>query len=246
MSVEFELVLPCYNESKSLKNIILRARSAALQAGLNAKQFQLVLVENGSKDDSKIVLESLLKESDLQSWFRTVSVHPNQGYGHGLQQGLNSTTAPYIGWSHADQQCDPADAFKALKMLKESRNPEKTIIKGVRKGRSIKEQMVSRVFELVAWKTLGYRFYEINAQPKVFHRKLLSFSPNPPKDFAFDVYMLFKALKNHYEIATFEVDFPPRVHGFSNWANGLKNRSHHIKNMIRYMQSLAQAEGKIK
>lgn len=245
MSLEFELVLPCYNESKSLEQIVLRAKQSAIKAGFTADRFQLVLVQNGSQDDSLSVLEKLKSNSEHSGWFRYVQVPINQGYGFGIQAGLNVTKAPFIGWSHADQQCDPDDAFRALEKLRNSRHPDKTLVKGVRTGRSTKERLVSRVFELIAWKKLGYRFYEINAQPKVFHRNLLSLCPNPPKDFAFDVYVLFRALKNQYQIQTIQVEFPPRVHGFSNWANGIKNRSHHIKNMIRYMDQLGKIEGKI-
>ena len=49
---EFELVLPCYNESKSLQILIERAVNAAKQAGYDSNSFQLVIVENGSLDNS--------------------------------------------------------------------------------------------------------------------------------------------------------------------------------------------------
>ena len=57
--IEFELVLPCYNESRSLKAIIERAAQAATEAGFTPDRFQLVLVENGSKDSSSQVMDEL-------------------------------------------------------------------------------------------------------------------------------------------------------------------------------------------
>ena len=47
-----------------------------------------------------------------------MTVEVNQGYGYGLWQGLQASTAEYVGWSHADLQCDPNDAFRALQMIK--------------------------------------------------------------------------------------------------------------------------------
>jgi glycosyltransferase involved in cell wall biosynthesis len=235
--MEFELVLPCYNESKSIKQLIERAISAAKKHGFDHRSFGLVLVENGSKDDSRAVMYKL-RETELGDWFRVVCIDNNQGYGYGLWQGLSSTVAEYVSWSHADQQCDPNDAFVALKKLKSQRR--RVLVKGKRFGRNWKDFVVSRVFETIASVLLGYFLFEINAQPKVFHRSLLEQVINPPYDFAFDLYVLYCARKNGYQIQTIQVEFPPRVHGLSNWAASFKSRFKHIKNMIIYIWKLSK------
>src|SRR5262245_35537071 len=114
--LEFELVLPAYNEAKGLQNLIARAAEAARAANLTAERFKLVVVDNGSTDDTAAVLKKL-ESGELGPWFRTVSVMPNQGYGNGIWQGLKTTTAPVVAWSHADLQCDPKDALAAFKTV---------------------------------------------------------------------------------------------------------------------------------
>ncbi|MCX7979200.1 MAG: glycosyltransferase [Bdellovibrionaceae bacterium] len=246
MMVEFELVLPCYNESKNLRAIVERAITAAQLNGMSPETFRLVLVQNGSVDDSKAILEKLSREPQIGQWFRVVNLEVNQGYGYGLWEGLKTTTAKFVGWSHADQQTDPGDAFRALKILKNSSELNgHVLVKGVRKGRSLKERIVSRVFELFAWFYLGHFFYEINAQPKVFERSLLKVVSNPPRDFAFDLYFLYCAVKAGYEIKHIPVVFPPRLHGLSNWAYSLKSRFRTILGMIKYMKMLRQTEGRL-
>ncbi len=237
--MDFELVLPCYNESKSLRFLIERCRESAQKNGMNSHQFNLILVENGSKDNSREVLRTLKNDSTLSDWFRVVEVPQNRGYGFGIWSGLKATKAHVVGWSHADQQCDPDNAFRALSMLKDA-GVNNVIVKGVRKGRSVPEKIVSRVFDVFAFILLRKRFYEINAQPKVFSRELLDFATQPPPDFSFDLYMLFIAKKCHYRFLTFDVDFPPRLHGLSNWAFSLKNRMKTIMSMIRYMYYLGR------
>lgn len=243
--MKFELVLPCYNESKSLAHLIERAQQAALENGFKEGEFQLVMVENGSKDDSQKIFAEL-KKSKWAAWFKLVTVEVNQGYGYGLWQGLSSTTAPIVGWSHADQQCDPADAFKAYHLLKQNETSgHKIFIKGVRHGRNWKDILVSRVFEFLAWMILGVKIFEMNAQPKVFHRDLVEKMKNPPKTFAFDLYAIYHAQKNHYKFATVSVLFPPRVHGLSNWSSHFLSRYKTILGIIRYMLSLSKTEGRI-
>lgn len=242
--LEFELVLPCYNESKSIESIVRRAADAAAAARIGPDRFQLVLVENGSRDDSDRVMDEL-KNTSLGKWFRKVSVTHNQGYGYGIWSGLQTTTAPYVGWSHADQQCDPNDAFHALKMLRAAAEPNHTLVKGVRSGRDPKDQFVTWVFERIAKTLLGLRINEFNAQPKVFPRKLLETIEHPPFTFAFDLYVLYRAVKAGYRILVIPVLFPPRVHGVSNWAASFASRRRTIQGMVRYMWHLMRSEGRL-
>lgn len=241
MSRRFELVLPCYNEAKSLRAITEKAVRSAREAGMSADEFQLVLVENGSRDDSKKILTDLQADASLSPWFRVVPITVNEGYGHGVWTGLRSCTAPWVAWSHSDQQCDPADAFKGYALVSRRAN-EKLLVKGRRHGRSLPEKFVSRTFEFLAWVILGKAIHEVNAQPKVFSSALLAELTSPPKDFAFDLYVLYTALKRGWKIETIDVLFPPRVHGLSNWAHSVTSRRRTIMNMIKYMFRLRREQ----
>ena len=241
--LEFQLVLPCYNESKSLEFLLRRAVTAAKEAGFDSNRFQLVLVENGSRDNSQEILAQLEK-SELGSWMSKVIVTKNLGYGYGVLQGLKSTTAPVVGWSHADQQCDPKDAFSALSVLREIQS-NKVLVKGVRSGRNWKDKWVTHIFETLAFFILGLKTKELNAQPKVFHRQLLECLVDPPNNFAFDLYVLYCALKENYQIKTIPVLFPPRVHGVSNWASNFFSRYKTILGMVKYMFQLSKTQGRV-
>lgn len=240
---KFELVLPAYNESKNLEILIQRSVQAATEMGIGAEEFGLVIVQNGSKDNSEQVLTEL-KSGPLGKWFRHVSVSTNKGYGFGIMQGLKVTEAEIIGWSHADMQCDPKNALLAYRELS-AQQEAKVLIKGTRTGRNWKDWLVSRVFELIASIIFGRAFHEINAQPKVFNRRLLSLMKEPPLTFAFDIYCLYAAKKDNYTIRTIPVTFPPRIHGFSNWSATFFRRYATILGMIRYMAQLAKREGRL-
>lgn len=244
--IRFELVLPCYNESRSLEILINRAKTAAETAGFKAGEFKLVLVENGSTDSSRQVLKDLSKNNILSPWFKLVTIDQNQGYGYGLYKGLQATESEVIGWSHADQQCDPADAIKAYFQYQElTQNGNAVLIKGERSGRNWKDILVSRVFEWISKIILGLHVYEINAQPKVFARPLLNKLISPPMNFAFDLYVLYQAQKMGLTFHTIPVVFPPRVHGLSNWSSHFLSRYKTILGMIRYMWTLSQKEGRL-
>ncbi|MBI2603163.1 MAG: glycosyltransferase family 2 protein [Deltaproteobacteria bacterium] len=243
MTLKFELVIPAYNESKSLGSLFERCVNAARTHGFTSSQFQLVVVQNGSMDDSPATLEKL-KSGPLGEWFRVVNIVTNQGYGNGIWTGLQSTSADYVGWTHADMQCDPTDAMKAYQMCTAATG-QNLVVKGVRTKRNWKDWCVSRVFEFFIKFFLGFRVFEVNAQPKVFRRELLTSLKNPPKTFAFDLYVLYHSVKAKYQIQSFEVAFPPRIHGVSKWAATFFGRYKTILGMIRYMQVLARTEGRL-
>jgi glycosyltransferase involved in cell wall biosynthesis len=240
---KFELVVPAYNESKNLAMLVKRAAEAAQKENLSADEFQFVIVNNGSKDNSKQVLAELA-QGEFKTWFRVVNVEVNQGYGFGVWQGLKSTTSTIVGWSHADMQCDPADAIRAYKQVLQNL-PQKTLVKGVRSGRDWKDRFVSRVFETFGRVILGLKIFEVNAQPKVFSRDLLAQIKNPPFTFAFDLYVLYQSQKNDYALQTIPVLFPPRIHGVSNWAGNFFSRYKTILGMIDYMIQLRKSEGSL-
>lgn len=243
---KFELVIPAYNESKNLKKLIESVLESAKSVQLTSESFNLILVENGSTDNSSEVLNEILNEN-LKPWVRVVWVVKNQGYGFGLMSGLKEVNSEYVGWTHADLQCDPLNAFKALKVIEslEESQRSKVLVKGVRFGRNWKDVFVSRVFETLALLVLGLKVNEMNAQPKVFSSKLLSSFKNPPKTFAFDLYGLYQAQKNGYKILTIDVLFPPRVFGVSNWAGNFFSRYKTILGIIKYMFKLLLSEGRV-
>lgn len=241
---KFDLVIPAYNEADNLQLLIDRVLEAATSAGYSSEEFHLVLVENGSTDNSAQVLNELLKQEKYKNWLKPVRVAQNQGYGYGIWQGLSATSAKYVGWTHADMQCDPLDTFKALDIIEKSGNP-KLLIKGVRSGRNWKDCFVTKVFETLSRFILGLEANEVNAQPKVFKRDLLDEVKNPPMTFAFDLYILYVAQKNGFQIQNIDVLFPPRLHGASKWAASFLGRYKTILGMILYMWHLRRSEGRL-
>ncbi|MBX3103282.1 MAG: glycosyltransferase family 2 protein, partial [Bacteroidetes bacterium] len=95
------VVIPCYNEALNIPLLLRRFAEK-----IDRDDVELLLVNNGSKDNSAEVLAAELPKYPFA---RTHLVPVNQGYGYGILSGLAQTTAPYIGWTHADMQTDPYD-----------------------------------------------------------------------------------------------------------------------------------------
>lgn len=230
---QFELVMPCYNEGPNLTALFERTVAAALKRGFTPGDFQLVLVDNGSSDNSAVILQELARHPKAD-FLRVVRVMPNRGYGFGIWSGLQSTQAEFIGWSHGDGQCDPDDALRAWLVLREQPGP--TLYKGRRLQRPSRAAwLLSRFFEIATLLLAGVRLHEINAQPKVFPRELLNVLSTPPHDYTFDLHVLLQAHRAGYVIRAMDVRFLPRTHGHSHWAVGIRSRARTIRGFLKYL-----------
>lgn len=232
MSPTLSIVLPCYNEAKGLESLLKRFAESC-----GSTSFELILVDNGSVDDTQRVLARLLPQFPFA---RSVRVEKNQGYGHGIWTGLQAATGEVLAWSHADLQTDPADVFRAWRIYRASAAPERTVVKGNRNGRKFSERVVSWGMQTLATLLLRTRLTEINAQPKMFHRDLLACLPNPPVDLNFDLYVLYAARKCGWHLAGFPVAFPPRQHGHSSWATSWRSKARTIGRSMKYIVRLAR------
>ncbi len=152
--ISVSLIIPCYNEGAGLSDLV----SACIAAEF-PPNFEIILVDNGSTDNTPSMLLSLL---DGQSQIRSVRLEENKGYGNGILFGLSQAKGDVLGWSHADLQADPADFATAVELF-ESGETE-PFVKGKRFGRPVSDVFFTicmSVFEVFLFRR---SFWDINAQ----------------------------------------------------------------------------------
>lgn len=227
---KLSVVVPCYNEAENIPLILKR-----FQAVIKREDIEVVLVDNGSSDNTQEILANLLPEHPFA---RTVRVEVNRGYGYGIVQGLQVCKGKFIGWTHADMQTDPADLIRALDIIEQNNSRENLFVKGNRKGRPLFDQFFTNGMSLFESLYLGEKLYDVNAQPNVFSRRFFDTWKNPPKDFALDLYAFYLAKKKHLQIKRFAVIFPERIYGESHWNHGLAAKWKFIKRTIDFSRKL--------
>lgn len=217
--LNFSIVIPCYNESANLPELIKRAKDIAHKGG-----GEFIFVNNGSNDNSAFILNSV--NGDGLSF---INLEKNLGYGGGILAGIELTKSEFIGWTHADLQTPLDDILIASKLCVTN----KVFIKGIRCNRAI----ISKIFsEGMGWfETFLFRsrLKEINAQPTLFHRSLIV-DWNPPTDFSLDLYAYLTAKKLGFTEKRLNVKFIERKHGASNWNTTWKSRYRFVKKTIIY------------
>lgn len=229
--MKLSIIVPCYNESRNIPLIIEKFNSI-----IKSKDIEVILVNNGSTDDSKDIINKFLKK---HTFLRTHNVPENNGYGFGITSGLELAKGEFIGYTHADMQTDPLDIIKGLDIISQQTNPENCYIKGNRKGRPIFDQFFTIGMSFFESIYLNQNLWDINAQPNIFHKSFFdSIKTDCPKDFSLDLYFLYMAKKNNLEIIRFDVVFPKRIYGESKWNTGLTSKWRFIKRTFDFSVKL--------
>ena len=105
----FSIVIPAYNEEKSVADILRRSLAAAQKikdAGLGVSEVEVLLVNDGSSDKTEAIAREF-KDA-------TVISHPrNRGYRAAIKTGFSRARGELLGFLDADGTCDP-DFFVPL------------------------------------------------------------------------------------------------------------------------------------
>jgi glycosyltransferase involved in cell wall biosynthesis len=219
------IIVPCYNEAKTIPTLLKRFGEVITEDA------EVVVVDNGSIDNTKEVLSMLLPQYPFAS---VVTVEKNIGYGFGILSGLRAGKGVFLGWTHADMQTDPKDVLTAYERIKKEENPETCFVKGSRKKRPLMDVFFTQGMGVFASLSLGAWMTDINAQPNLFHSKQMDKFKNPPNDFSFDLYAYYMAKRNGLKIIRFPVDFSKRAYGSSHWNTGIASKWKFIKRTANF------------
>ena len=226
------IVVPCYNEADNIN--LLMDRFA--QVAKTSTPVEVIFVNNGSTDNSSKVFETeLQKYSNLA--FHIVTIKKNQGYGHGILQGLHRAKGEILAWTHADMQTDPLDVLTGFNLFVQHSHPT-LLVKGKRKKRPLIDTLFTKGMEVFASTLLQTHLKDINAQPKIFSKHFFDrIKTDAPLDFSLDLYFLYHAAK-HGQVLDFPVYFNQRLHGEAKGGGSLKTKYKLTKRTLAYIMEM--------
>ena len=231
--MQCSIVLPCYNEAKTLPALFAGFEQATEDWG----SIEVIYVNNGSTDETEAVLNELLAGRPKQS-ARLVSIKANRGYGTGILSGLRAANGQFLGWTHADSQYHPGIVAEGFKRLLEAKEPAKSFVRGRRTGRGAVDVLFTAGMSLVASLALATRLDDINGQPKLFPRCFLKLLTGAPSDFSLDLYALYQARQNGYAMIEMPVYFGKRIHGKAKGGGSLHLKWRLTKRTLKFIKNL--------
>lgn len=114
-SLELSVIAPCYNEELNVRELARRVVSVFQRGNLKG---ELILVNDGSKDDTRSVIEEMVAAHPGI----VVGIHhgQNQGITGAWKTGVRAARAPSVAIIDADLQYQPEDLLRLYRTLIES------------------------------------------------------------------------------------------------------------------------------
>lgn len=167
-SPRVSVVIPVYNEADNLLDLVTRVHDALASADLS---FELICVDDGSRDGSARMLEQLAAE---RPWLRPVYLIRNYGQSTALQAGFDIATGEFIATLDGDLQNDPADVPRLLAHLEA--NPDIDVISGWRKDRqdaTLSRKLPSRIANGLISRVTGVALHDYGCALKVYRARII-------------------------------------------------------------------------
>lgn len=106
------IVIPCYNEIKTIEEIINRVMNVDLDMDR-----ELVIVDDGSKDGTRDFLNTLRSQNNVRIIFH----EQNKGKGAALRTGFENSSGDIVIIQDADLEYDPDEYPKLLEPILEGK-----------------------------------------------------------------------------------------------------------------------------
>lgn len=201
---KFTVVVPCYNEEDGILGTldILRAHLG------NPNEYQLLVVNDGSKDGSKEVLEGAAARDPR---LKVVHHARNQGYGAALKTGIRRADSDLIVITDADGTY-PNDRIPELVSYAE----EYDMVVGARVGAEVQYPFIRKVPKVFLRRYASWLarvdIPDINSGLRVFRKDVAQRYFNIlPDGFSFTTTITLAMLQNHYLVKFVPIGYKARI-----------------------------------
>ena len=209
-SVEISAVMPAFNEESNLEQSVGRM-AAALAA--QARAFEVIVVDDGSRDGTAAVLERL---KPIHPNLRVVRHPVNRGYGAALRSGFAAARYPWIFLEDADNQFDTADVAILL-----ARAADADIVAGYREQRRdpLLRRLNAWAFFTLVTILFGRLTRDVNCAFKLMRRDLLERMALHSEGALINTEVFVLARQLHARVVEVPIQHYPRTSGRQTGAN---------------------------
>ena len=200
--MKISIVVPLYNEERTIINILSKIQNEIKK--LNEFNFEVIIINDGSNDNSKKLLE---ENSNLYNTL--ITFNKNRGKGFAIKEGLKKISGEIILIQDADLEYLPHNYKNLLEPFKEY---EAQVVYGSR-FKSTEASRVLFFWHMIANKIITFcsnifsnlNLTDVETGYKVFRSDILKKIDLKENSFAFEIEITQKIAKIKPKLRIFEV-----------------------------------------
>lgn len=160
-NIDISIVIPLFNEDESLPELhdwIVRVMNE------NNFKYEIVFVDDGSKDKSWSVIEDLRKKDDR---VKALKFQRNYGKSAALQKGFELASGKYVATMDADLQDSPEEIPPMIEMIEKQ---DLDLVSGWKKKRydPLSKTIPTKLYNWTARRLTGIHLHDFNCGLKVY------------------------------------------------------------------------------
>lgn len=167
MTTDLSIVVPLYNEEESLPELCKWICEVCTQKGLS---YEIVLVDDGSTDDSWSVVQKL-REGAPQ--VKGIRFQRNYGKSAALNEGFKAASGDVVITMDADLQDSPDEIPGLYQMIAQEGYDLVSGWKKVRYDNKLTKNIPSKFFNAVTRKVSDIKLHDFNCGLKAYRKKVV-------------------------------------------------------------------------
>lgn len=229
-SPDISFAIPCHNEAKNLPELVRQIE--AQMTALN-RSFEIVIVDDGSSDNSWEVLKGL---ANTRLHLRALRLERNCGQSAALYTAIQATRGAFIVTLDADLQNDPADVPRLLAALVDADCACGTRKAARSRGDSWLKKSISSAANAIRRRVLGDASTDAGCTYRAFRREAFT---GIPFFRGFHRFIPILMAFNGARVVEVPVGNRARMHGQSHYGMGLLARRAAVIDMfaVRWLKS---------
>lgn len=168
--MDLSIVISLYNEEESLRELIVWIEKAIAQSYLKGKEYEIIMINDGSTDGSWRVIEELAQEN---THIRAISFRRNYGKSAALFEGFKAAQGDVVVTMDADLQDDPEEIPELYRMIMEE---DYDLVSGWKKKRhdnTFTKNLPSKLYNWTARKVTGIKLHDMNCGLKAYKNEVV-------------------------------------------------------------------------
>jgi len=206
---KLSVIIPCYNEARTLKQCVQRLLDLADQL----MPLEIIIVDDGSTDHGP----SIASELEIQEeQVKVLSHKQNQGKGAALRTGIDHATGDFIAIHDADLEYDPKDLKKLLDPLINEKADvvigSRFLSSGAHRVLYFWHTVANRILTILSNMLTDLNLTDIECGQKVFRKKAIDDINIEEDRFGFEPEIIAKVAHKRLRIYEVAVSYDGRTY----------------------------------